>query len=120
MKAFITGSRAYGKPTDKSDIDLVVMVSEEVRATLYGLCDEGPTKMTVRAASSEIINKGPIRFGKLNLIVCTSEKEYATWKHITDVLYTKSKMNGPVSREEAKGVFTAGYEAVGLVKGEPS
>lgn len=29
MKAFVTGNYAYGTPTDKSDVDLVVFISEQ-------------------------------------------------------------------------------------------
>jgi predicted nucleotidyltransferase len=31
MNAFITGSHAYGKPNEKSDVDLVIQCDEETR-----------------------------------------------------------------------------------------
>ena len=74
MKAFITGSRAYGQPTSESDLDLVILVDEHTKSLLTTLSDSG---------------KEPIRFGKLNIIACTSEEEFTVWKYGTLVLVHK-------------------------------
>jgi len=64
MKAFLTGSRIYGNPTDDSDIDLVVRLNESEREDLIKLSESGTV---------------PIKFGNLNLIVATSDEAYAGW-----------------------------------------
>jgi len=66
MRSFITGSRKYGKPRANSDIDLVIFLSEK---------DYGILRLCNDESTNEII-----RFANLNLIVCTSEKEFAAWK----------------------------------------
>ena len=76
MTAFITGSHAYGTPTEASDIDLVILCDEETRSKLDELKDRYPEKMEQK----------PIRFGRLNLIVVTSQEEYEAWKEGTDTM----------------------------------
>jgi len=65
--AFITGSKAYGRDGyggNGEDVDLVILVDKPTEALLLAESDLG---------------KFPIRFGKLNLIVTSDEKEYAAW-----------------------------------------
>lgn len=85
MRAFITGSRAYGVPREDSDLDLVVLLSTEDGNTIWKLSEEGPA----------------VRFGMLNLIVypdCDSEREkFRKWFEVTEEL----KRRSPVTREEA-------------------
>lgn len=86
--AFITGSYAYGKPDRRlhqSDIDLVIFCDEETKALLR---THGGVKM---------------RFGKLQVIPCTNETEYAIWHEGTEKLKTEA----PVMRERAVAVFEA-------------
>ncbi len=65
MNAFITGSRVYGKqPTSDTDIDLVVHCDQKTADLLRSLSD---------------IGKKPVRYGKLNLILLTTEEEFAAW-----------------------------------------
>lgn len=61
MKAFLTGSRAYGTEKPDSDIDLVVFM-------------DGQTKQGLLEAQG---GRYPIRFGDLNIIAVTTENEYA-------------------------------------------
>lgn len=82
MKAFLTGSVVYGIPSEKSDIDLVVLTDEHTKNVLA--CDGFP-----------------IRFGCLNLILLTDEEQWAIWKKGTEDL-EKIK---PVSRETAVAHF---------------
>lgn len=86
MNAFITGSRTYGKPRPDSDIDLVIRVTPEEADTLREMSQ----------------SKGePVRYGRLNLILCTTDIEYAMWNVGTEQI----KLRGPHTREEAKEVF---------------
>ena len=80
---FITGSRVYGTPTSKSDIDLVLPpMDPRLRQLLIENSD-----------NSEL----PIKYGKLNLIICTLPEQYELWKQGTKELIAKS----PVTRQEA-------------------
>lgn len=71
MKAFLTGSYVYGTPRPDSDIDLCVRVG--TLATSRILRDLSESVKTVR-------------FGRLNLILCESDTEYAAWKMTTERL----------------------------------
>lgn len=95
MQAFITGSRAYGKPKPFSDIDLVVRVDEATARMLFEF--------------SDVKNKAV--FGSLNLILCTSDAQYAAWKVGTEELRHRE---GPSTREQAVTVFQALLESVGI------
>ena len=64
-EAFITGSREYGQPRLDSDIDLVVRVSDETYERLSDLRDDKSTPA--------------IMFGRLNLIACRTDEEFAAW-----------------------------------------
>lgn len=65
MKAFLTGSRVYGTPTEDSDIDLVIYCESSTKEKLIELSDSG---------------KMPCMFGKLNIIFATNESQYSAWK----------------------------------------
>jgi len=91
MNSFITGSHAYGKPTEKSDIDLVLLLEPEVTQFLIENSDD----MCI-----------PCRFGKLNLVLCKDEREFTAWRIITDNLKIKSREEGrPIGHDEAKEAF---------------
>ena len=64
MNAFVTGSTVYGRPTDESDVDLVILADQD---TLDRLIEESDNKEL------------PIRFGRLNLIVLGTKAEYDAW-----------------------------------------
>jgi Nucleotidyltransferase domain len=106
MKAFLTGSRAYGTPRIDSDIDLVIFTDVETAGLLqvWGAVENAAPQGSDEG-SDEVY--GPIRFGKLNLIVCTSEEAYRAWVDGTAEL----KKRAPCSREEAKTVFLKLREA---------
>lgn len=91
-EAFITGSHAYGAPTENSDVDLVVLVSPETRDKLIRLSDDKCT---------------PVRYGNINLIVPMSEAEFRKWKLVTDFLVGLSKVEGPIGHDQAKSHFMA-------------
>lgn len=100
MSPFITGSRAYGVSREDSDIDLVILIgqkemerlaelagNDENSINLYGGVDDSPC--------------GQIKFGKLNLIMVSSRKDYDIWKDGTDELIAKA----PVTRDRAVALF---------------
>lgn len=93
MQAFITGSRAYGKPKADSDVDLVIRCSEETAKWLRLWCDDGTTKE----------NSGfPCMFGRLNLIICTTDEQYAVWRLGTTSIQHELTC---YTSEQAKAVF---------------
>jgi predicted nucleotidyltransferase len=87
MNAFLTGSRAYGTPREDSDVDVVILVSPEAENVLLGLGASG----------------NGIRFGQLNLIICTEASRFDRWAEVTSQLVSRR----PVSREDAIAEFNA-------------
>ena len=93
MKAFITGSHAYGEPHADSDVDLVVRVDHDDLALLRELSG---------------CRKGPIRFGTLNIIACVSDELYLAWLDGTNALMDEGRTTGcPIPRERACEVLKA-------------
>lgn len=92
MKAFITGSHAYGTPTPDSDVDMVVMIDPGIVHLLAGIGQAGSFTEDGTIA---------IRFGKLDLICCTKEETYAEW--VTGTTLLRQRL--PVTREEAVACF---------------
>jgi hypothetical protein len=97
MKAFITGSHAYGCPHNESDLDLVVLMNKEDLEYIRNVFPEA------RSGSG-------FRFGSLNLIVCISETAFNVWKETTGNL----REIRPVSREVACEVFANARHDAGL------
>ena len=91
MNGFITGSHAYGAPTEESDVDLVLFLDPTASKLLNDLSET---------------RKIPVRYGDLNLILCHSEAEYLAWKGFTDDMVAKKISTGvPVSSDEARIEF---------------
>lgn len=97
--SFLTGSRAYGTPTKDSDVDLVVLVDDATAKVLH--------KFTEAA-------NGTVRFGKLNLIVLTSEKEYDAWERATKLMVNDRQKGRPHDRNSAIEVIQKKLVEVGL------
>lgn len=95
MKAFVTGSHAYGTPRPDSDIDLVVLVSPEDMARLVKMDPDSTADRYGVMASSYL------RFGKLNLLAVDNMTDYLVWLHGTLELIARK----PVTRDEAVAVF---------------
>lgn len=91
--AFMTGSRAYGTPTEQSDVDLVVLMPREAELALRG--------------ALELPDYGPIRCGKLNPIVCNSEAQFAGWRYATDALIQQAPQNRIAAITFFQQVFAA-------------
>lgn len=81
MKSFLTGSHVYGRPTAKSNIDLVIMAED--------------TAISLLQDQSESLGQ-TIRFGKLNIILCQSQKEYDAWKTTTERLEKVHRETGAI------------------------
>ena len=96
MKAFVTGSHAYGTPIEKSDVDLVVFMSEEDLKILQEV--SGSTGNS-------------LRFGNLNLLCVTDGDSYEVWLKGTRELREKA----PVERTEAVAHFKSLRHQWGIV-----
>lgn len=91
-RAFLTGSRAYGTPSEDSDIDIAMLLSKEDLDALLKLCDG------VDATSPNPYQSGwSLRFGKLNLLCFDSEPEFKGWMKATELLIERK----PVTRQTA-------------------
>ncbi len=102
-EAFLTGSRAYGKPGKGSDVDLVVFTDLATASRLLDMADnsEGLKNLEEAGYSSR-----SLRFGSLNLLVTTDENEYKAWQEGTALLVArKARTNKPVSRTKAVDTF---------------
>lgn len=99
-RSFLTGSYAYGTPRPDSDIDLVALVSP---GEIHWLAKAaGDDAHLAKSAPSER-NSASLRFGKLNLILVTTEALYDAWRQDTEDL----KSRRPVTRDEAVRVLKA-------------
>lgn len=102
MRPFLTGSRVYGKPSEDSDIDLVIQLSYYELDQLKKLADAHD----VIDDSCAGPDSASLIFGKLNLICCTTDDSFAVWKVGTkrceDI---KRDTHKPVLREKAKSIF---------------
>ena len=96
MKAFVTGSRAYGNSRNDSDIDLVVFVSQKDR--VMEMADNDlPSSLS---DDPKLVHTISLRFGALNILACCDQD---TWRKGTLQL----KDLAPVTRQKAVEVFTA-------------
>lgn len=108
--ALITGSHAYGRPTEVSDVDLVILTSRETIKKLKTLADEVKmaeveTKIDEYGECSACLYFGEDD-GQLNLICVTSADAFLRWQQGTNTLKARKAEQGhPVSREEAKDHF---------------
>ncbi len=102
---FITGSRVYGDPKPDSDLDMVIIADKDVESRL------------LEHSGGEF----PVRYGKLNLILCRNGKEYDSWKEaMTKCLNRKNKLGRPLTKEEACLIHDLVHEKNGTVIGDAS
>lgn len=94
--AFITGSHAYGAPTESSDVDLVVRCSHETRLALTRLLSDGEVDEDYGVGVRQI------KCGDLNVILCSSDHVFDSWAEGTRRLRA---MPPPVEREKAVALF---------------
>lgn len=81
MKAFITGSRAYGLFTLTSDLDLAILIDQEDAALLREHAEE-----FIQPAPDYQNGNYNYRFGPLNLLVFTDPVEFQAWRKARDEL----------------------------------
>lgn len=105
MNAFLTGSHVYGKPTKKSDIDLVVRMDAKELLQLARAIGQD-------ISEAEHYGHGSVslRFGKLNLIVCVNDTSWSAWDAATKV----EEEFGPRSREKTVESFRTIFEGFGV------
>lgn len=94
LRPFVTGSHAYGLPSTKSDIDLVVFVTATELDQLSKCADED---LSYNAPGYYQLGCRSYRFGGLNMLCCVDENVYRVWWEGTRAL----KKMKPVSREYA-------------------
>lgn len=105
MKSFITGSRCYGAPNSYSDIDLVVRMTKDEAEELIAHSDKAPSEANIEKYG--IDNLLCIRFGNLNMLICTNDSCFLAWKIGTEKCYKRcEELNRPLSRKEAVAIFT--------------
>jgi uncharacterized protein (TIGR02996 family) len=105
VRAFVTGSRAYGIPRNhytaigyaRSDLDLVVCVTSDEMSKLFE-----EAYLTGDVAGSGGPEDCSLRFGNLNLICTTDPERYRIWWEGTQELLEMA----PVSRTVAVNTFS--------------
>lgn len=90
----LAGSRIFGTPKEDSDLDAIVFVTAAEAVLLGQLADEPRVQ---RPGTKSY----PVRFGKLNLIVCTDYPTYLKWLGGCKIL----EANKPVTKDQACKVF---------------
>lgn len=104
--AILTGSHAYGEPHEDSDIDLVVYMPPSELAKLQRAMGLGEQAKAAKDKAYGDSNT-PLRFGPLNLLVCTSRKRYESWCEGTADLVQRGEEEGrPITRPEAVEHFS--------------
>lgn len=109
FRSFLTGSQAYGTPTNESDIDLVVLVDSQ--DAIFELANFSQPNKEERCSASDLVAQGnaSLRFGKLNLIVTIHPEIFNLWKRGTEYL----RSIAPVTREQAMEHFRRLREQIG-------
>lgn len=108
MNSFITGSRAYGTPREDSDIDLVIRISEKDALMILDNCDEPPRNALIEHYGLSGLHC--IRYGKLNVLMCTSDIYFDAWRMGTHLCAKK----GQLSHDEAVEIFQKVFQEAGL------
>ncbi len=112
MNAFLTGSRVYGRPREDSDVDMVVRVDISTARVLYSLSDTFDAAKFADETDPDYGGIGVVRFGKLNLILCTDDDQYTAWRMGTRAMM---KEGGKFTREMAVNVIKAQLMKIGAV-----
>jgi hypothetical protein len=77
IPALFTGSRVYGRPKKKSDLDLVLLVSEEELRMLKKTADAVATRFQYEGSTASFT------FGRLNVIAVTDPVAFAVFEKAT-------------------------------------
>lgn len=106
-RAVLTGSQVYGRPTHKSDVDLVVLVDSSTRALLFAIYPPLPGLRARYGAQTTSLTVQSRGRPDLNLILVTTEGELEDWRRGTELLQREAARLGPVTRDRAVEVFEA-------------
>ena len=111
MNSFITGSQVYGKPKPDSDIDLVIRCDEATLKLLTAQADSIDKRswgehVPPSCDGTDIVSKS-LRFGNLNLVICTDDKRFAAFQLGTLVLKDAKRKHKNPSRDDAVKLLTA-------------
>lgn len=113
MSAFQTGSRVYGKPREDSDWDLVVKIPQ-ARAEAF-LATLPPEVVKVQTGEyGARTGQVTLRFGSLNLILCTNRETYDAWWAATQMASNLALANGPLEKAEAVQLFRDEFSRRGI------
>lgn len=85
LQSFITGSYAYGTPTESSDIDMVILLNS------------GNVLHTNFLKMQDVTESNKIMFGNLNIIAVYEQETFDAWQFATEELIKRK----PVTRQEA-------------------
>lgn len=89
-RTFFTGSRVYGEPKESSDVDMVMLVTEDEANMLRPLAD-------TRGGSADVKGDFSLKFGRMNVLTMTSVAKFNAWLTATEKLIDRR----PVTRDEA-------------------
>lgn len=110
-EAFLTGSYAYGEPTEDSDIDLVVLSRYETVEQLRKLSEKVEwTKHPASDPGGEPTSAS-LKFGNLNLIVVADPRAFEVWRVGTDYLVGRKRRT---ARDKAIKLFKAMRDLAGV------
>ncbi len=96
--SFLTGSRIYGSPTKKSDLDLCILVSKSEAQIIKSYSDAESISLTERGYNDDVFT---CRYGMLNIIMFTDESMFDVWQNATKFCINRK----PVTRDFAKAVI---------------
>lgn len=96
----LTGSRIFGTPGPDSDLDLVIFMPLEDAKRLVGMA-EGQDPDNLQSYGDGMYS---LKFGLLNLLVCTTEKAYHIMRTGTDQAIELAKEQ-PLTKAQSHDLF---------------
>lgn len=99
-RPFLTGSVVYGYPNKDSDLDLVVRCDATVAQYLRSISALSGTHSEAKE-SDYGTDSTNLHFGKLNIILCETDREYDIWAEGTRMLIDQA----PVDRDHSVRLF---------------
>lgn len=109
-KFLFTGSRCYGKPTEKSDVDWVIVCDKPTERSLTEMANMIATAYGEETTDANYYGHGQstiaLRMGPLNLILVRTELQWRVWRQGTMNLIRMRK-DSDFGREFAINHFAA-------------
>lgn len=94
MKAFLTGSHAYGTLHKDSDVDVCIRVDADTAKQISDALRDPSVHPRLQEQGSI---DGAVKEGRLNLIMCTTDAVFEAWRTATAEL----RAAAPVTRQDA-------------------